>query len=63
MMSMEIPVKFPIIVRVDNIRAIFRSENVTTSQRTKHMDIRYHFVCEFVEDEFIEIIFMQTKEN
>ncbi len=39
MMSMGIPVKFPIIVRVDNVRAIFMSKNVTTNQRTKHVDI------------------------
>jgi len=39
MMSMGILVKLPIIVRVDNVGAIFMSENVTTSQRTKHMDI------------------------
>ena len=63
MMSMGIPVKSPIIVRVDNVGAIFMSKNVTTSPRTKHMDIRYHFVCEYVEDRFIEIIFVQTKEN
>ncbi len=39
MMSMGIPVKLPIIVHVDNVGAIFMSENVTTSQRTKHVDI------------------------
>jgi len=63
MMLMGIPVKFLIIVRVDNIGAILMSENVTTSQRTKHVDIQYHFVCKYLEDRFIEIIFMRTKEN
>jgi len=58
MMSMGIPVKSPIIVRVDNVGAIFMSENVTTSPRMKHVDIRYHFVREYVEDGFIEIIFV-----
>jgi len=50
MMSMGIPVKPPIIVHMDNVGAIFMSENITTSQRTKHIDIWYHFVCKFVED-------------
>ncbi len=63
MMSMGIPVKFPIIVRVDNVGAIFMSKNITTSQKTKHVDIPYHFVHEFMEDGFIKIIFVQTKEN
>jgi len=35
MMSMGIPVKFPIIVRVNNVGAIFMSKNITTSQRIK----------------------------
>jgi hypothetical protein len=47
---MGIPVKLPVIVRVDNIGAIFMAENVTTSTRTRHVDVRYHFVREFVED-------------
>jgi len=57
-------VKFPIIMRVDNIRAIFMSINIMTSQRTKYIDIGYYFVWKFVEDRFIKkIIFVQTKVN
>jgi len=63
MQSIGISVKLPIIVRVDNVGAIFMAENLTTSQRTKHVDIRYHFVREFVEDGFIRIIFVRTKKN
>jgi hypothetical protein len=63
LMSMGIPVKLPIVVRVDNIGAIFMAENVTTSTRTRHVDVRYHFVREFVEDGFIRIIFVRTTEN
>lgn len=63
LLSMGIPVKLPVIVRVDNVGAIFMAENVTTSSRTKHVDTRYHFVREFVEDKFIKIIFVRTKEN
>jgi hypothetical protein len=61
--SIGISVKIPIIVRVDNVGAIFMAENVTTTARTKHVDIRYHFVREFVEDGFIRIIFVRTAEN
>jgi len=39
------------------------TENVSTSPRTKHVDICYHFVREFVEDGFIKIIFVRTKDN
>jgi Reverse transcriptase (RNA-dependent DNA polymerase) len=61
--SMGFEVKSPITVRVDNIGAIFMSENVTTSERTKHVDTRFRFVNEFVKDGFIEVIFVRTKEN
>jgi len=61
--SFGINVILPIKVRVDNIGAIFMSENVTTSNRTKHVDIRYNYVREFVEDGFIEISFVRSEDN
>ena len=61
--SMEIPVKIPIIVRMDNVGAIFMTENASTTSRTKHVDIRYHFVTEFVEEGFLKIIFVKSTEN
>ena len=39
------------------------SENVSVSTRTKHVDIRYRFVQEFVLDGFLKIIFVRTKMN
>ena len=41
LLSIGIQVKLPIIVRVDNVGAIFMSENTSTSGRMKHIDIRY----------------------
>ena len=58
--SMGIPVKLPVIVRVDTVGALFMSKNVLTSSRTKHTDTRYHFVREFVEEEFVKIIFVRS---
>ena len=46
LLSIGIKVKLPIIVRVDNIGAIFMSENTSTSGQTKHIDIRYRYVNE-----------------
>jgi len=63
MQSIGILVKLPIIVRVDKVGAIFMAENLTTSQRTKHVDIRYHFVQEFMEDGFIQINFCPDQEE
>ena len=61
--AMGFEVKLPITVRVDNIGAIFMAENVTTSNRTKHVDTRFRFVNEFVKDKFIDVIFVKTKDN
>ena len=61
--SLDLNVKLPIIIRVDNIGAIFMSENVAVSQRTKHVDIRLKFVQEFVFDGFVQIIFVKTGDN
>ena len=61
--DMGIRVELPIVVQVDNIGAIFMSENIVTSQRTKHIDVRYKFVNEFVEDGFVKIIFVRSEEN
>jgi len=63
LLSIEIKVELPIIVHVDNVGAIFMAENVSTSPRTKHVDVHYHFVREFVEEGFIKIIFVRTKDN
>jgi hypothetical protein len=63
LISLGIPVKLPVIVRVDNVGAIFMSENSSTSSRTKHVDTRYHFVREFVEEGFVKIIFVRSEDN
>ena len=36
---MDIQVKLPIIVRVDNLRAIFIASNISTTNHTKHINI------------------------
>jgi hypothetical protein len=63
LVSMGLKVKTPIVVNVDNVGAMFMSENMTTSQRTRHVDIRYNYVREFVEDKFLKIVFVKTENN
>ena len=61
--SMEIEIDLPIVVRVDNVGAIYMTENTTTSSRTKHVDTRYHFVREFIDDNFLKIVFVRSEDN
>jgi hypothetical protein len=61
--DLHIKVNLPIVVKTDNIGTIFMSENASTGFRTWHVDTRYHFVQEFIEDGFIEIEFVRSVEN
>ena len=56
-------VEYPIIVEVDNTGAIYLGLNRSTGQRTKHIDIRYHYVREYIEDGVIKVVFVSTKQN
>jgi len=60
---MGIDVELPIVVRVDNNGAIFMAENIHVGQRTKHVDICWRFVNEFVEDGFLKVIFVRSEDN
>jgi hypothetical protein len=42
--TMGIGMKLPIIVQIDNAGAIYIGNNYLLGQRTKHIDIRRHFV-------------------
>jgi hypothetical protein len=61
--SMGIKVKLPIEIKVDNTGAIFLSNNYTTGQRTKHTDVRVHFVRQYIEDGIFKIVFVKSEEN
>ena len=61
--TMYIEVELPISVHVDNVGAIWLSNNRTTSDRTKHIDIRTTFVKEYQEDGKIIIKFVKSEDN
>ena len=61
--TMNIEVKLPITVNVDNVGAIWLSKNRTTSDRTRHIDIRTSFVKEYQEDGKIIFKFVKSEEN
>ena len=46
-----------------NTAAIYMSENVTTTTRTKHIDVRIKCVKELCEDGIIKIIFVRSENN
>ena len=51
-----------VLIHQDNQGAIALAKNPVFHQRTKHIDLRYHFVREKVEDKDIEICYTCTSE-
>ena len=47
----------------DNIGAIYLENNAKLSQRAKRIDVKHHFVREYIEKELIKIVFVTSEEN
>ena len=60
---MQISIKDSVMVRVDNVGAICMASNITTTSHTKHVDIWYKNVNEFVEDGIVKIILVKSADN
>jgi hypothetical protein len=61
--SMGMKVILPIVVKVDNVGAIFMTENISTSGRTKHLDLRTRYVNTMAEEGFIKFEFVRSAQN
>lgn len=61
--EMNITVQQPIKVFVDNQAAMLLAANPSHHSRTKHIDIRHHFIREYVSAGTIELYYIDTKEN
>ena len=65
LMQVEMKIKVtPILSRIDNIGAGYMAEQSVTNKRTKHIDLRYHFVREeIMEYKNFELQYVATKLN
>ena len=61
--TIGIKIELPIIIRVDNVGAIFLANNFSIGQRTKHIDIRAHFIREYIEDDILKLVFIRSEDN
>ena len=61
--TMNVKVEVPITIYVDNLGAIWLSNNRKTSERTKHIHIRIALVKEYQEEGKILIKFVKSEEN
>ena len=51
------------VVRIGNIGAMFMAENISSSARTRHIDVKLKFVNEFIKDGEITVMFVKSEEN
>ena len=61
--TMNIAVELPITVHVDNVGAIWLSNNRNTGDRTKHIDTKTAFVKKYQEDGKIIMKFVKSEDN
>ena len=52
-----------VVLYVDNQGAIALAKNPVHHQRSKHIDIRYHFVRDEVQNGFVILEYVPTEEN
>ena len=60
---MGLKIKKSITVNCENVGAIFLANNTKMSAWMKHIDIKYHFIREFIVDGMVEIVFVTSENN
>ena len=51
------------MIYIDNSRAISLAHNPQHHDRTKHIDVRHHFIYEAIEEGRIELQYVKTEDN
>ena len=60
---LEVKLTLPIMVNIDNKGATFLANNEYASQRTKHIDVKYHFIRQHIEEGTIKTNLIKSEEN
>ena len=50
-------------IKIDNKAAIFNSKNQSINPKTKHIDIRIHYIREIINKNFIKLEYIQSQNN
>jgi hypothetical protein len=58
-----IEVELPIVVKSDNVGALFMSQNSSTGVCSRHIDTMYHFIPENIEDGIVKAEFLKSSDN
>jgi len=50
-------------INIDNKAAIYNAKNQSINPKTKHMDIRVHYIRELIKDEKIKLKYVKSQYN
>ena len=53
----------PVILHEDNAGALFLAKNHFLWQRTKHIDVRYHYIRDLIDKKVVDIKYVSTEDN
>jgi hypothetical protein len=62
-LSEFMPVALPATVMIDNIGAKFMAQNDLSNKRTKHIDLRYHMIRDYIKQGFFVLKYVCTTNN
>ena len=63
LLELGIDFPIPVVVRIDNIGEMFVADNISSSARTAHIDVRLKFVNEFIKEGEITVMFVKSEGN
>ena len=63
LLGMKEEIKEPIIIYCDNTSAINISKNPVMHTKTKHIEIKYHFLRELLQDKEVRLEYVNIKEQ
>jgi hypothetical protein len=61
--DMKVPQHEPTEIRIDNKSAIELAKNPGDHERTKHIDVRFHFIREHIKDKTIRVVHVQSNDQ
>jgi hypothetical protein len=53
----------PALIYEDNLGAMFLAKNAQVSARTKHIDVRHHYIRDLIKEKKLELKFVKSEDN
>ena len=59
----SVRVQLPMTILMDNQGAKFIAENTVNNRRTRHIDVRYHAIRDWVKQKLFRLLYVPTDKN